>query len=95
MAAKKRGRPPAGAAGEKVSDRKITTVRLPDDERLRLEALAFIQGRSISQVISDALKLHLKSVPAVELPLPADRLDERGNSLAGRWKRLDAVLFAP
>jgi len=66
MAAKKRGRPPGGAGGERVADRKITTVRLPDDERLQLEATAFIEGRSISEVVGDALQLYLKSVPAGE-----------------------------
>ncbi len=49
------GRPPAGLAGEKVSDYKRTTIWLPEATKFQLEALARYQGHPQWRIIVDAL----------------------------------------
>ncbi len=59
MAKRKGGHPPAGLRpGEKVSDYKRLTVRLPDDVRAELDALAFVTGRPQWRVLIDAIQAY-------------------------------------
>ena len=78
MATRKRGRPPAGPKGAKISAYKGLTLRLPDDERAQLRALAFVRERSASEIVSEAIRHYLKSVPARERRLVAALAKKKG-----------------
>jgi len=54
---RKSGHPPAGIRpGEKVSDYKRLTVRLPDDVRAELDAISFVTGRPQWKVLIEAIQ---------------------------------------
>ena len=54
---KKGGHPPAGIRpGERVRDYKRLTVRLPDDVRAELDAIAYVTGRPQWRVLIEAIQ---------------------------------------
>ena len=54
---RKGGHPPAGIRpGEKVSDYKRLTVRLPDDVRAELDAISYVTGRPQWKVLIEAIQ---------------------------------------
>ena len=60
------GRPPTGLrTGEKVSEYKRLTVRLPDDVRAELDAAAGALQRPQWRVIIDAIQAYVGSGPAL------------------------------
>src|SRR5438093_10526811 len=63
---RKGGHPPAGLRpGEKVSDYKRLTVRLPDYVRAELDAIAFVTRRPQWRVLIEAVKAYAGSGPAL------------------------------
>jgi hypothetical protein len=68
MASSKRkgGHPPAGfRPGEKVSDYKRLTVRLPDDVRAELDAMSYVTGRPQWRVLIEAIQAFAGSGPGL------------------------------
>ena len=56
----KGGHPPAGIRpGEKLTDYKRMTIRLPDDVRAKLDATGFVLGRPQWRVLIDAINAYL------------------------------------
>ena len=63
---KSMGRPPTGIRhGEKVSDYKRLTVRLPDDVRAELDAASGALKRPQWRVLIDAIRAYTGSGPAL------------------------------
>jgi len=63
----KGGQPPAGLRpGEKVSDYKRLTVRLPDDVRAELDAISYVTGRPQWRVLIEAIKAYAGSGPGLD-----------------------------
>ena len=61
-ALKRRGHPPAGIRpGEKVSDYKRLTVRLPEDVRAELDAIAYVTNRPQWRVLIEAIQAYAGS----------------------------------
>jgi hypothetical protein len=61
---RKGGHPPAGLRpGEKVSDYKRLTVRLPDDVRAELDAISYVTGRPQWRVLIEAIQAFAGSGP--------------------------------
>lgn len=66
MKKRKGGHPPSGLRpGEKVSDYKRLTVRLPDDVRAELDAVAFVTGKQQWRVLIEAIKAYAGSGPGL------------------------------
>jgi predicted DNA-binding protein len=63
---KKRGRPPAGPRGERVSDYPQTTVRLAAETRARLTTLSLLLAQPISRVIDHAIEVYVHHLPESE-----------------------------
>ena len=60
------GRRPAGArAGEKVSQYRQFTVRLPDDVRTELDAIAGVLRQPAWRVVMDAVRAYVGSGPSL------------------------------
>lgn len=65
-AKRKGGHPPAGLRpGEKVSDYGRLTVRLPDDVRAELDAIAFVTGKAQWRVLIEAIQAFAGSGPGL------------------------------
>ena len=64
--ARKRGRPPAGPHGERVSDYPQTTVRLAAETRARLSTLSLLLAQPISRVIDHAIEVYVQNLPESE-----------------------------
>jgi hypothetical protein len=79
-------KPPTGLRpGEKLSDYKRLTVRLPDDVREELEAAGYVLGRQQWRVLVDAIKAYVGSGPTLsEIDQQAIRKALRSRS--GRLK---------
>lgn len=60
------GRPPSGAAGERVSDFPRITVRLPRGTKDRLLALAAFRRAPAWKLMDDALTAYFRSLPDAE-----------------------------
>ena len=63
---RKRGRPPAGPRGERISDYPQTTVRLAVETRARLTTLSLLLGQPISRVIDHAIEVYVQHLPESE-----------------------------
>ena len=65
---RKGGHPPAGLRpGEKVSDYKRLTVRLPDDVRAELDdAIAYVTGRQQWRILIEAIQAYAGSGPGLD-----------------------------
>jgi predicted DNA-binding protein len=61
--ARKRGRPPAGRDGEKVSDYPQLTVRLSPEARARLNTLSLLLAQPASRIIDQALEVYVQHLP--------------------------------
>ena len=61
--ARKRGRPPAGPRGEKVSDYPQLTVRLPVETRARLTTLSLLLAQPVWRVIDQAIEAYVRHLP--------------------------------
>src|SRR5262245_27040580 len=57
---RKRGRPPAGPRGEKVSAYPQLTVRLPLETRARLNTLSLLLAQPVWRVIDQAVKVYVQ-----------------------------------
>ena len=64
--ARKRGRPPAGLHGERISDYPQTTVRLAAETRARLTTLSLLLAQPISRVIDHAIEVYMQHLPESE-----------------------------
>jgi hypothetical protein len=63
---RKGGHPPAGLKpGERVSDYGRLTVRLPDDVRAELDAIAFVTGRPQWRILIEAIQAYSGSGPGL------------------------------
>jgi predicted DNA-binding protein len=63
---RKGGRPRAGLEpGERVSDYKRLTVRLPDDVRAELDAISYVTGRPQWRVLIEAIQAFAGSGPGL------------------------------
>ena len=60
---RKRGRPPAGARGEKVSEYPQMTVRLPAETRAKLDTLSLLLAAPIWRVIDQAINVYVTHLP--------------------------------
>ena len=78
MAKKRPGRPPSGPGGERISDWKPLTIRLPPLRRAELDAVAFLQEKPVSAVVDDALAAYLKGLPASEKRLVGEIVRKKG-----------------
>jgi LmbE family N-acetylglucosaminyl deacetylase len=59
------GRPPAGARrGERVRDYPQISLRVPEDVRAQLNALAAVTGQSRWRLLTHALECYLANLPA-------------------------------
>jgi len=63
---RKRGRPPAGPRGERVSDYPQTTVRLAVETRARLTTLSLLLAQPISRIIDHAIEVYVQHLPEAE-----------------------------
>jgi hypothetical protein len=62
----KRGRPPAGAGGEKVSEYPQLTVRLPAATRARLSTLSLLLAQPMWRIIDSAIDAYVRNLPAAD-----------------------------
>ena len=60
---RKRGRPPAGPRGEKVSEYPQITVRLAVETRARLSTLSLLLGQPMSRIIDRAIAAYIQHLP--------------------------------
>lgn len=79
---RRRGRPPAGPGGEKVSAYPQLTVRLPAETKAKLSTLSLLTGAPIWRIIDRAIETYV-----AELPEPdRSRLGEIAERLVrGNW----------
>jgi predicted DNA-binding protein len=72
MKAKRPGRRPSGANGERVSDYPHVMIRLPQETKDTLDALSGITGVAVWQLVDRAVKSYVRQLPASEQKLVAD-----------------------
>ncbi len=74
MTLKKRGpgRPPSGPKGQKVSEYRHLTIRLPPDTRNKLAAWAALTSTPIWKLIDEAVTNQLSVLPAAKRKLIED-----------------------
>jgi predicted DNA-binding protein len=60
---RKRGRPPAGARGEKVSEYPQMTIRLPIETRAKLDTLSLLLATPIWRVVDQAINVYVTHLP--------------------------------
>ena len=60
------GRPPSGPAGEKVSDYRVVTIRLPRATRQQLQGLSVLKDTPIWKLVDTAVSLYVAALPADE-----------------------------
>jgi hypothetical protein len=60
------GRPPAGTAGEKVSDYAQITMRLPGPTKALLDAISGMTGMPSWRVLEEALDAYVRQLPEEE-----------------------------
>jgi predicted DNA-binding protein len=63
---RKRGRPRAGAHGEKVSDYPQLTVRLPLETRARLSTLSLLLAQPMWRIIDQAIEAYVRNLPPAD-----------------------------
>jgi hypothetical protein len=92
----KRGRPPAGPGGKKVSDYPQLTVRLPAETRARLSTLSLLLAQPMWQIIDDALNTYVRNLPASDQKILGPIVDRlvRGDwpvtsHWANEWAKLE------
>lgn len=61
--ARKRGRPPAGPGGTKVSEYPQMTIRLPLETRARLQTLSLLLAQPMSRIIDSAIDAYVRNLP--------------------------------
>ena len=64
--ARKRGRPPAGPRGEKVSAYPQLTIRLPIETRARLSTLSLLLAQPMWRIIDDAIEAYVRNLPPAD-----------------------------
>jgi predicted DNA-binding protein len=87
--ARKRGRPPAGPQGERVSDYPQTTVRLAAETRARLSTLSLLLAQPISRVIDHAIEVYVQHLPESEQKILGplvDRLARGDWPVTSHWQ---------
>jgi len=60
------GRPPAGEAGERVTDYPQVSVRLPAEARDKLLALSQVRGQPQWRLIVESVECYIRDLPADE-----------------------------
>lgn len=83
------GRPPAGAAGEKVSNYPQLTVRLPAETKARLNTLSLLTATPIWRIIDRAIDAYVRNLPdpeRVRLGEIADRLVQGDWPVTSHWR---------
>jgi hypothetical protein len=60
------GRPPSGPAGEKVSDYRVLTIRLPRATRQQLQGLSVLKDTPIWKLVDTAVSVYVAALPADE-----------------------------
>jgi len=61
-----RGRPPAGAAGEKVRDYPQLSIRVPREAKLKLGALGVVKSQPQWRVVLESIECLIRSLPESE-----------------------------
>jgi predicted DNA-binding protein len=92
----KRGRPPGGPGGKKVSDYPQLTVRLPAETRARLSTLSLLLGQPMWRIIDQALNAYVRALPVEDQKVLGPVVDRlvRGDwpvtsHWAHEWDKLD------
>jgi predicted DNA-binding protein len=60
---RKRGRPPAGPRGEKVSSYPQMTIRLPLETRAKLNTLSLLLATPMWQIVDQAINVYVTHLP--------------------------------
>lgn len=60
---RKRGRPPAGHDGDKVSSYPQMTIRLPLDTRAKLNTLSLLLATPIWRIVDQAIEVYVRHLP--------------------------------
>ena len=63
---RKRGRPPAGERGEKVSSYPQMTIRVPLETRAKLNTLSLLLRTPISRVVQQAIDAYVTHLPEAD-----------------------------
>jgi hypothetical protein len=88
MAKRPHGRPTAGIkAGEKVSDYKIFSLRLPPEAQALLHAVGEVQGIAGWRVLMSALQNYVRALPAADRRLVQELAQRRTERSQGRAVR--------
>jgi CheY-like chemotaxis protein/predicted DNA-binding protein len=82
----RRGRPPAGKSGTRMSDAPQVSVHLPIPVRDRLEALTRVSGRPQWRVLADAIESYIAGLPDDERQLVEALVSRAETVLAGPWR---------
>jgi hypothetical protein len=92
----KRGRPPAGPGGRKVSEYPQLTVRLPVETRARLSTLSLLLAQPMWRIIDQALAVYVRHLPAEDQKILGPVVDRlvRGDwpvtsHWANEWEKLE------
>ena len=92
----KRGRPPAGPGGRKVSEYPQLTVRLPAETRARLSTLSLLLAQPMWRIIDQALTIYVHHLPVDDQKILGPIVDRlvRGDwpvtsHWANEWEKLD------
>lgn len=62
----KRGRPPTGPGGVRMTDLPRMTLRFEPETKARLQAAADVTNRPAWQVVGDAIAAYLDQMPAAQ-----------------------------
>ena len=87
--ARKRGRPPAGHGGDKVSSYPQMTIRLPLETRAKLNTLSLLLRAPIWRIVDQAIEVYVTHLPEADQnilgPL-VERLARGDWPVTSHWK---------
>lgn len=88
---RKRGRPPAGHGGDKVSAYPQLTIRLPVDTKRKLTTLSLLMATPMWRIIDDAVETYVRHLPPAEQKLlgsVAERIAKGDWPVTSHWQTL-------
>lgn len=85
---RRRGQPPKGPNGERVSKYPPLTVRIPPDTKDQLEALSAIRARTLWDLVNEAILGLIKSLPSGDRRLVMEMAAKRASARPERSSRL-------
>jgi predicted DNA-binding protein len=88
---RRRGRPPAGPAGQKVSQYPQLTIRLPAETKARLNTLSLLTGSPIWRIIDRAVDAYVRQLPEPDrsrLGEIAERLVQGNWPVTSHWQAM-------